>query len=139
MAWTYDTTLPVDKDKVRLLIGDTFSTDPQLSDEEIDAILALYGSVARTAVGACRMLAAKYSRNADKWVGDLKILASQKAKAYLALAEELEDAGGNALGVSSGVPTAGGINVTEKELAQDDTTRVVPFFRRGLHDNLGCD
>jgi len=139
MSWTYDTSLPNDRDRVRLLIGDTLTQDQQLSDEELDAMLEIYGATISTAIAACRALAAKYARYADKWVGDLKILASQKSRAYFKLAEELQSAGSSALGTALAVPTAGGIWVGEKEMAESDADRVEPFFRRGMHDHKGSE
>ena len=135
MAWTYDTSLPTDRDRVRLMIGDTIETDQQFSNQEIDAMLLIWGSVTTTAVAACRALAAKYARFADKWVGDLKILASQKSEAYLALAEQLEESGVTAIGASTAGLFAGGLRVSQKEMLDGDTDRVVPFFRRNMMDN----
>ena len=59
MSWSYDTSLPTNKDKVRVSIGDTDSSDQQLSDEEINALLTVHGSVRSTAIAVARMLAAK--------------------------------------------------------------------------------
>lgn len=134
MAWTYTPTLPTGKDQVRLLVGDTDITDQQLSDEEISAMITAYSSTQSAAIAAARALAAKYARFADKWVGDLKILASQKSDMYLKLANELEESS-TVMGSSGGVLSAGGIYVAQKEIAAADEALVQPFFRRGMHDN----
>lgn len=134
MAWTYDPELPTDKDRVRLLIGDTDSAASLFSDEELTALISLYGGVNSAAVAAARGLAAKYSRNADKWVGDLKILASQKARAYLDLATALEKSMS-----SRGVPSAGGIRISQKETMDADENRVRPSFRRNNFPYRGDD
>jgi hypothetical protein len=39
MTFTYDRTLPTDRDWVRFLIGDTTDSTNRLQDEEIDAVL----------------------------------------------------------------------------------------------------
>lgn len=136
MSWSYNTSLATDKDTVRFLIGDTDTTDQQLSDEEINGLLTLTGSTMAAAIRAARGLAAKYSRRADKWVGDLKILASQKAKAYLALAEELENGGSSLSGTRTHQrPFAGGISVAGKEALEDDDDWPRTSFQRGMHDN----
>lgn len=137
MAWTYD---PADLDDpiyaVRLTIGDTNPNDPQMQDEEIQSLLDLTGnSVASASAKAARALAARYARSVDKWVGDLKILASQRQRHYLNLSEELE--GASALG--HGVPSAGGIRVSQKESMEANDDLVQPFFRRGMHDNRESD
>jgi hypothetical protein len=128
MSFSYDTSLATSKDRVRFAIGDTDKDDPQFSNEEITALLTIYGSVTVTASAAARALSAKYSREADKWVGDLKILASQKARAYKDLAESLESAATSA----TGVPSAGGISVAQKQAYEADTDRVAPFFKRDM-------
>jgi len=136
MSWSYNTNLTADKDKVRLLIGDTDTDDQQLSNEELVALISLTGSVTSAAIRAARALSAKYARQADKWVGDLKILASQKSKAYSALAEELEDMGSTFGGSRTHQqPFAGGISVAAKAAIQADTDAITPSFTRGLHDS----
>lgn len=131
MAWTYNIALlSQPRNLLRLLIGDTNSADPQLQDEELDKFLADSDSVQRAAVKAARALQSRYARAVDKWVGDLKILASQRARAYQLLAEKLE--GGSGLG---GVPSAGGIRVSSKTTIEDDADLVGPSFRRGMFDN----
>lgn len=128
MAWTYNIELTEPKDKVRLMIGDTTNDDPQFSDEELEAMLDVYGSVQQSAIAAARALSARYSRQADKWVGDLKILASQRSKHYRDLAEMLESASVSAFGV----PSAGGIRISQKEAAVGDADRVQPSFTSGM-------
>lgn len=133
MSWTYNIESGLVRDQVRLLIGDTLSTDPQFSDEELDWLATSNGSgLYRTAGAACRVLATRYSRYADKWVGDLKILASQKARNYLVMAASFDKQSG---AQSWAVPTAGGIYVDEKEAAAEDTTLVQPEFTRGMMTN----
>jgi len=135
VSWTYDTRLTTNRDQVRLLVGDTLSTDQQFSDEEFDYLIASNGNgLYRTAAAACRVLASRYSRYADKWVGDLKILASQKSRNYLAMAESFDAKSG---AQSWAVPTAGGVKVAEKEAAAADTSLVQPEFVRGMMTNSG--
>lgn len=94
-----------------------------------------YNTASMAAVAACRAIAARFSRQADKWVGDLKILASQKARAFLTLADTLEARGAAALGGSMGAPMAGGISIADKEAVAGNPDRVPPSFYRGIHDN----
>lgn len=141
MPWTYNVALTDDKDKVRLLIGDVLSTDQQLSDEEIVAVIAMVGgSVNTAAIRCCRILAARYARQADKWVGDLKIMASQRSRAYLQLAEDLEEAGSSLTGTRTHqTPFAGGIRVSQKQALEADTDFPPTSFKKGMHDNVSSD
>jgi len=90
MTWSYDTSLATDKDKVRFYIGDTDQTDQLLQDEEINFLLTETTNVLLAASRAAKAVAAKFSRQADKAVGDLRISLSQKAQAYTTLAADLE-------------------------------------------------
>ncbi len=62
MTWSYDPTLPTDKDKVRLKIADTVEADPLFQDEEITAVLAVEGTVLKAAIALARGLVSRYSR-----------------------------------------------------------------------------
>jgi len=135
MAWSYNPSLVSTRDRVRVLIGDTDVDDQQLTDEEIAFFLSSEGNQYAASALACRVLAAKYARYADKWVGDLKILASQKSRAYERLAEAY-DTQANASASFSGVPSAGGIYVADKDEQEADTSLVTPSFRRGSMDNV---
>jgi len=90
MTWSYDTSLVIDKDKVRFYIGDTDTDDQLLQDEEINFLLAESSNVLLAASRAAKAIAAKFSRQADKAVGNLRISLSQKAQAYMTLATDLE-------------------------------------------------
>lgn len=136
MTWSYNPSLVADLDRVRMLIGDTNADDQQLTDEEISFLVTSEGNVYAASALACRVLSAKYARYADKWVGDLKILASQKARAYERLADAY-DSQANASASFSGIPSAGGIYVSEKEDQESDSSLVTPYFRRGNMDNTG--
>ena len=132
MSWTYSQSqLDEPRNQVRLKLGDTDSSDQQLQDEEIDQFLAETDSVEGATLAAARALAARYSRSVDKWVGDLKILGSQRSRHYLALVKALS-------GKASihAVPSAGGVFQAEKEDMEQNNALVQPFFRRGQHDNL---
>lgn len=131
MSWSYDEQLlDVALNRIRMKLGDTDPSDPQLQDEEIQLLIDETDSDDAATKRAARVLAARYARSVDKWVGDLKILASQRHRAYLDLYESLS--GGAQIG---GVPTAGGVYVADKEAMQGDDSLVKPAFRRGMHDN----
>jgi hypothetical protein len=131
MAFTYDPT--TDLGRVRLLIGDVTVADPLFTDAELGAIMALAGmSVVGSAAVATQQLATRFSRYADKQVGDLKIAYGQRAKNYLTMASTFR-----LQGVAQGymVPTAGGIYADEKETAAADSSLVQPTFTTGMMRN----
>ena len=80
MAWTYD---PNDLGKhlnwIRLRIGDTDTTDQQISDEEINAHLAVEPRREFAAAAVAESIAVRYAR-----VG-----AAVEAEVYQALAEAI--------------------------------------------------
>ncbi len=131
MTWTWsesdiDGNLP----KIRALIGDTVSASQILSDEMINYCTSLAGNPLGMAAHAATMAAAKFAREANKEVGDLKIEASQKATAYRELARDLRKQSIKLVG-----PVAGGISIASKKTQTDDTDRVKPGLSKGQFEN----
>lgn len=135
MAWTYNpANLATSKpDQVRLLIGDTLSTDQQLQDSEIAWFITQRASVWGAAADACRSLSTQYARLSDTVTGELHTTYSQKSTAYAKRAGEYE-AKANARGGAP--PYAGGISVQDKISQELDPDRVQPQFQLGMDDNL---
>ena len=136
MGWTYD---PTDLDTstasgrlnvVRLLVGDTDTTDQQTQDEEIQfALLAESDDVYGAASWVAKALAAKYSRLVDTDLdGQLSEAFSQLREHYSLLASDL-DAKKKSEGAFLGV-SAGGISEAEMKRVESLPDRVKPFFRR---------
>ena len=141
MAWTYNTALTTDRDRLRLLVGDIDTTDQQLTDEALDFLLSTVTDgttkLEATAAAACRALAAKYARRVDFAQGDFSTSASQRAERYSALAAEFQarvdaavrtsGAGGYVPGRagSLGRPMVGGVPVVN--LASARANRVQPL------------
>lgn len=122
-------------DTVRFLIGDTDSSDPQFQDGEISGLLVQnVGEPYQSAIEGCRALATKYARQADKTVGDLHILSSQKSKTYIALIPQLQ---AQAQRHTVPVPYAGGIKKSDKQKDQDNDDVVPPSFVKGIMDDTG--
>lgn len=129
MSWSYNTALSDTKDQVRLLIGDTTSTDQQLQDEEINFYLSTEANVYMAAAACATALATKYVRKADKQVGDLKISWKGTAQSYTDMAKSLRNKGR-----THQVPSAGGISVSDSEAAENNTGLRHNAIRRGMHD-----
>jgi hypothetical protein len=116
-------------DELRFWIGDTDSTDAQLSDQEVKYLLRSNNdSVTAAAIEACRRLISKYSRYVDQKTGDIDIKYSQKIGQLEATISHIR-AGMNP------VPYAGGISQSDIETVQDDDDRQGPVFSLGMMDN----
>jgi len=134
MSFSYDPTLATDKDKVRLFIGDTDSTQPLLQDEEIVSLLAMFGSVAVASSTACKNIAAKFARQADRTTGDISVSYSQISKMYFDLSAEIKV---SLSALNAPMPYAGGISSADKLTREEDADRVPPAFTVDLDDNPG--
>lgn len=135
MSFTYSgdpTSSPLDE--TRFLLGDTNSADPLLTNEEINYLLAQYGTPARAAAEGAMTLVAKFSRLCDESAGQVRVSWSQRVTHFKALYDRLSS---SAFGAP--IPFAGGISVSEKEIEELDTDRVTPAFTRGLHDTTPPD
>ena len=142
MSWSYDpNTLNTTTDSgrvntVRLLVGDTDTTDQLVQNEEILFALTQTGNnVYYAAVWICRAVAAKFSRMVTTTLdGALSANYSDKAKQYNQLAVQVEAQGKKTSGKSLGV-SAGGISVSAMGVANSDPDRVKPAFSVNQFDN----
>lgn len=143
MSWSYSasdlttTTSAGRINTVRLLVGDTDTTDQLVQNEEITFALSQTGdNVYYAAVWICRAIAAKFSRMVTTQLdGALSANYSDKAKQYTQLAIQIEAQGkktsGKALGIS-----AGGISVAAMGVANANPDRVMPAFGVRQFDNV---
>lgn len=91
--------IETDKDRVRLLIGDTDEADPQLSDDELKNLIAynkiengdgdLVTNIPAAAADACAAIAAKYSRTFNFAEDGQRFDRAQRLSHYLALESSL--------------------------------------------------
>lgn len=142
-TWTYSgDPHSSDLDKVRFLIGDTDPEDRMLGDEEILYVLHDRGNVYSAASIACLSLAARFSREVTKQVGDLRISAEQRAKHYQALHEHYASQAGESGGMSpyvAAAPYAGGTSKSDRQAEINDPDRVPPAFTEGAMDHPRAD
>jgi hypothetical protein len=135
MTWTYGgapgtTTSATRRDAVRLLVGDTDTTDQQVSDEEIAfALSQTSDDIYNAGALMCRTIAGKYSRLVDTSIESVSSSYSQRAKQYSELAVRLVKEGKRLGSVGLGVPVAGGMSISEMQGVEDDTDRVPSAFR----------
>lgn len=136
MAFTYTSDPENSKrDAVRLLTGDTDSTDALLQDSEVDYFLSLYSdTVYPAAAAACDAISSKYARQADTTNGRLSIRASQRSYAYAQKAKELRR--DTLLGAEV---FAGGLTISGKNTLDDDSDAVQPAFSVGMDDYNSAD
>lgn len=135
MTWTYGgapgtTTSATRRDAVRLLVGDTDTTDQQMTDEEIAfALSQASDDIYNASALLCRALSGKYARLVDTSVESVSSSYSQRAKQYAELAVRLTKEGKRMGSVGLGVPVAGGMSISEMEGVENDTDRVPSAFR----------
>lgn len=142
MSWSYNpsdlvTTTPSGRlNSVRLLIGDTDTTDQIMQDEEVVFALAqTNNNIYYAGSWACHMIASKYSRLVDtrlEGAGETKY--SDMAAKYITMSDHLNDLGKRTNGKSLGI-SAGGIKVADMLVAEQDTTRVQPRVTIKQFDN----
>lgn len=127
------------KDRVRLLIGDTDDTRQQLQDEEISYVLTQQPSTTLAAASCCDLLAAKYSFLVNTENGSLRVSAAARHKHYLALADRLRAGGAGEMPGDSTVHDAriyvGGTSQATKDTITDDSDAVIAPFRIGQDDH----
>lgn len=127
MTWTYSgNPAGSDRDKVRFLIGDTDTTDQQMSDEEIAWLLTEYPSVYLAAANAAEQLVARYARTLERRQTDLNPSVHDKLAHYRQLAKRLR----STAATREAMPYAGGISVGDKTNREEDSDRVQPMFAR---------
>ena len=129
MSWSYtgDPTSS-SKDTVRFLVGDTVSTAPRISDEEIAFNISLApSSIYLAAAYSADGIAARSASSVDKSVGDLKLSYSQQATAFRELANNLRRRA-----TLNTVPVyVGGISVSDKAANDSDGDTVQPGIKIG--------
>lgn len=128
MTWTYTPDFTTQRDRIRLLLGDTDSADPILTDEEI-AVYSTGGYWAQSsdhlaAAALADNIAAEFARRADSLsAGGTSVNWSGLVDRYRSLAAKLRGRGGAAI-------YAGGISQSDKDSQAANTDRVEPAFTR---------
>lgn len=143
MSWSYSasdlntTTASGRLNTVRLLVGDTDTSDQLVQNEEITFALSQVGNnIYYASAWICRVIAAKFSRLVDTQLdGALSASYSDKAKQYNLLAIQVEAQGKKVSGTSLGV-SGGGFSVSGMELVNSDPDRVKPAFTIDQFDNV---
>lgn len=131
MSWSYAGPTTA-KDEVRFLVGDTDSSDPLLTDEEITYLLGKYSNgVFNASIRACETIMAKFARLADEAVGQVKINYSQKSESYRKMIDNLRQR----MATEDMSAYAGGISKVDKRINEQNTDRVKPDFSKHQQEN----
>lgn len=146
MSWTYDPSLLGDTNNsnrlhsVRLLIGDTESTDPQVEDEEVLFALAQNsGNIYDTGYFLCRILSAKYARLVDTALDKgLSEKNDNLYKKYTLLSDSIKAMGRSAKAGIGGV-SGGGVRISAMVTANSDPDRLPSQFTTGEYTSSTDD
>lgn len=136
MAWTY-TALPatVPADAVRLLLGDTDSTDPLVQDGEIAFALSTEINAFLAAAFCADNLAARYTRDESISADGVSVSGASRAQAFRLLASNLRARGArNVVSTDQSRPSASviatGLRPADMARADADPTRIPSAFVR---------
>jgi len=131
MSWSYDDTLPTDRDKLRFRIGDIDTEEQLLSNETLDTLLSIRPSVVLAAIDAVEGILAKFAREIDRQALGLGGPRSQKTMHYRQLLNDLRS---EAAQGSTGVYFGGG-SISGKEAFRNDSDAPLTPFRLNQFDN----
>lgn len=137
MTWTYSGNPSASsRDEVRFLIGDTATSDQQVTDEEITYAVTATGDARQAAIRLCLALSAKYARLTDTVVDDVQVRYSQRSQQYRDLATALAASPTATGGVAVG-PWAGSLSQDWQDTVDADDDLIPAAFRVGMHDASG--
>ena len=129
MAWSFSDSLTTDRDKVRLKIGDTDTDDQLLSNETIDALLAIRDDVTLCAIDCVRAILAKLARDIDRSAVGMSGQRSQKITHYEGVLRNLVKESGGEVRMK-----VGGISKDEASTLRDNSDYIKPSFSVGMDD-----
>jgi hypothetical protein len=131
MTWSFDVTQLATSSlfQVRILIGDTDTSDQQLQDEQITIFTTggalAAGSIYLAAAQCCEAIASAYARQVTTKIGTTSALLSDRVGHYRQRAKDLRAQNARYAGVN---PYSGGISISDMDVQTDNTDRVNPDF-----------
>jgi len=128
-AFTYDSSLPTARDRMRSTVGDTDATQPLRYDETYDELLSYYGDESVATAKLARSLASQFARQpvSVSIPGGPSVSYSDRVKTLLDTAKQIETAVGPGAGGTSYL----GFTVSRPGMNAEDTSE----YRRG-YDNV---
>jgi hypothetical protein len=133
VTFTYTNPASSTMQAIRFRIGDTVSTDPQLTDEEINYVVGVQSKVSLAAAQCCEAIAAKYARQVNTSNISLSIGAAERMKHYQALATTLRQQANRDAEQNATILVGGAVQADVDEM-NDDSTYVQPSFKVGGDD-----
>lgn len=125
MTWSYSgNPSSSDRDAVRFLVQDVDTASQLVQNEEIDYLLTARGSVLAAAIAVASAIAAQLSRETVSVAGALQY------REYQLLINRLR----SDLSIYGASAYVGGVSVSEKDVYETDTDRVVPAFTKDLFE-----
>lgn len=138
MAFNFTSDMSNPINQVRLMVGDTDSTDAQLQDEAISAYLPggplAAGSVYLAAAQCCEAIASAYARQIDLKIGNTTASPEPRMAHYRQRAKDLR---AQNLRYGGLTPYSGGISISDKETIEGNTDRKEPAFTVTTGDDQG--
>lgn len=147
MTYTYTDPDTSYRDAIRLLLGDTDSTDPLLTDEEIKAVAKreagipivtvtpdVWGAALAAAAACAAVLASKFGGQTAFSLGAYGEQSQARSERFTALAKDLR-----ARASRYAAPRATGLSIAANEVRDADTDALQPNFRLGQHDYPGTE
>lgn len=130
MTFTWDPTVDSDLMTVRGNTGDIISTDPLLTDEQINVALAQTNNTDQATLLCIRKILAIFGREMDRSGPRFNASRSQKFQHFTDLKAEYE----NLVGESAG-PSWSEHSESDAEEIETDTDFVPPSFKIGRDDS----
>lgn len=121
-----------DKEKVRILLGDTDTSDLLLTDAQIYFFLFENANVYTAASKAAGAIQSKFSRLADTTIESVSVKYSQKADNYAKLSQDLKS---QAEEEDLVLPSVLGVSIDAMNDARDNTDRPTPKFEMDRFSN----
>jgi hypothetical protein len=136
MSWTFENDYSLDRDKVRLLVGDTDTNEQLVADEAIAWALTEEGSIYLASATIAESIASTFARKVDFTSGDESMKCSQMAENYMKKATDLRKRANKKTFVS---PYAGGLSKAEKLDSSQSDDLVKPEFKKDMFNNPSGD
>ena len=134
MTWTYTPDFSGNRDKIRLMIGDTDTTDQLLTDEVITYAVTQQSDLHMAAARCCDYIVASLARKVNVSTGGISVDVDARMEQYSALAAILREQRDEEA-LLGGTIKVGGTTTADIEALDEDESLQQPQFKQGQFDN----